>query len=143
MTAAALAYAALGWRILPCEPAGKRPMIEGWPRRATTNPDLIRRWFGRSPGANVAVATGAASRLFALDVDGPEGERALVALERAHVYLPSQRYVMQWTGGGRGGWQALFAWPERRQIRNSAGRLGAKLDTRGEGGYVVLPPSVT
>ena len=76
-----------------------------------------------------------------LDVDGSEGEHALVEIERRHGPLP-EIYPMQWTGGDRGGWQAFFAWPEGRMIRNSAGRLGPKLDTRGEGGYVLLPPSV-
>jgi hypothetical protein len=88
------------------------------------------------------VATGPKSGIFVLDVDGPEGEQALVALEQRHGPLPDL-YSMQWTGGGRGGWQAFFAWPEGRTIRNSAGRLGPKLDTRGEGGYVLLPPSLT
>jgi hypothetical protein len=68
------------------------------------------------------VATGPKSGIFVLDVDGPEGEQALVALEQRHGPLPDL-YPMQWTGGGRGGWQAFFAWPEGRTIRNSAGRL--------------------
>ena len=129
--AAALRYAGLGWRIHPFEPGGKRPLLADWPRRATTNAGLIERWFTRTPDANVAVATGPGSGVFVLDVDGPEGERALAALERQHGALP-ELFPMQWTGGGRGGWQAFFAWPVGRCIRNNVGRLGAKLDTRGE-----------
>jgi hypothetical protein len=139
---AALAYARLGWRMHPIEPGGKRPLLTGWPERATTEPAMLQRWWRRSPGANLAVATGPGSGLLALDVDGPEGERTLAALERQHGSLPAL-YPMQWTGGGRGGWQAFFSWPEGRQIGNSAGRLGAKLDTRGHGGYALLPPSAT
>ena len=77
-----------------------------------------------------------------LDVDGHEGERSLVDLERRHGPLP-ELYPMQWTGGGRGGWQAFFAYPEGRTIGNSGGRLGPKLDTRGNRGIAVIPPSVT
>ena len=43
---------------------------------------LIERWWGRTPDANVAVATGPEFDLLVLDVDGPEGERTLVNLER-------------------------------------------------------------
>jgi Bifunctional DNA primase/polymerase, N-terminal len=154
---AALAYAKLGWRVHPChwitngtcscgEPecgsAGKHPILTGWPERATTDPTMIDRWWGRSPQANIAVATGAASGILVLDVDGPEGEQSLANLERKHAPLP-ELYPMQWTGGGRGGWQAFFPYPEGPSIGNSAGRLGPKLDTRGDRGFVLLPPSRT
>jgi Bifunctional DNA primase/polymerase, N-terminal len=137
---AAMRYARLGWHIHPCRPGEKLPILERWHERATAESTLLERWWGRTPDANVAVATGPGSGIFVLDVDGPEGERALVELERRHGPMP-EFYPMQWTGSGRG-WQAFFAWPEGRNIRNSAGRLGPKLDTRGEGGFVVLPPSV-
>jgi Bifunctional DNA primase/polymerase, N-terminal len=136
----ALAYAKLGWRVHPCRPGEKLPILQDWPKRATTDRDLIERWWGRSPTANIATATGPGSGIFALDVDGPEGERALVDLERRHGPMP-ELYVQQWTGSGHG-WQGFFTDPAGRTIRNSAGRLGPKLDTRGDGGYVVLPPSL-
>jgi len=158
MLKAALAYAKLGWPIHPiwwikdgrcacgqpegaCKP-GKHPILKDWPARATTDPTLIERWFARYPNVNIAVATGPKSGIFVLDIDGAEGERTLVDLEHRLGDMP-ERYVQQWTGGDRNGWQAFFAWPEGRMIRNSAGRLGPKLDTRGEGGYVLLPPSLT
>lgn len=136
----ARAYAAIGWRVHPCRPREKLPILTDWPKRATTDQTLIDRWWGRSRDANIAVATGPGSDLFVLDVDGPEGERSLVDLEHQHGALPDL-YPMQWTGSGHG-WQAFFQWPDGRNIRNSAGRLGPKLDTRGDGGYVILPPSV-
>ena len=156
----ALEYALLGWRVHPChwitsrgcscnpggpcktDKPGKHPRLPGWPDLATTDPALIERWWGRHPSANIGLATGAGSGVLALDVDGPEGERALVDLERQHGPLPDL-YPMQWTGGGRGGWQAFFAYPAGRQVGNSVGRLGPALDTRGERGNAVLPPSVT
>jgi hypothetical protein len=155
---AALVYAKLGWRVHPCHwardsgacscgdpecsSAGKHPILKDWPHRASTDPTLIERWWGRSPQANIALACGPASGVFVLDVDGPEGERSLVELERRHDPLPDL-FTMSWTGGGRGGWQAFFAYPEARTIGNSGGKLGPKLDTRGTRGLVILPPSRT
>jgi Bifunctional DNA primase/polymerase, N-terminal len=136
----ALEYAMLGWLVHPCRPSEKLPILKDWQKRATTDRTLIERWWGRTPDANVGVATGAGSGIFVLDVDGPEGERVLVDLERRHGPMP-ELYPQQWTGSGHG-WQAFFVYPKGRTIRNSAGRLGAKLDTRGEGGYVVVPPSL-
>jgi hypothetical protein len=136
------ANAKLGWRVHPCRPGGKLPILVDWPNRATTDPTLIERWWGRAPDANVAVATGHQSGLLTLDIDGPEGEQSLADLEARHGPLP-EFYPLQYTGGGRDGWQAFFAYPAGRQIGNSAGKLGPKLDTRGEGGYVLVPPSVT
>ncbi len=155
---AALVYAKLGWHVHPCHwirdsgacscddpecsSAGKHPILKDWPDRATTDPTLIERWWGRTPDANIAVATGSGSGIFVLDVDGPEGERSLIELERHHGPLP-ELFTMSWTGGAHAGWQAFFAYPEGRTIGNSGGRLGAKIDTRGTRGLVVLPPSRT
>jgi hypothetical protein len=152
---AALAYAKLGWRILPiwwvedghcacpkrtrlddpkgdCKP-GKHPFGRFAPhgvKDATTDRSLIMRWFDREPRINIAAATGPESGLLVLDIDGAEGERSLVALERQRGCLPDL-YPQQWTGGGRGGWQAFFAYPAGRQIGLSAGKLGPKLEYPG------------
>lgn len=136
---AALAYAAIGWRVHPCRPREKLPLLKAWPERATTDATTIGEWWRRWPDANVAIATGEASGLLVLDVDGSEGELAFATLERRHGAMPDI-YPMQWTGGG--GWQAFLTYPPGRAIRNSAGRLGPKLDTRGQGGYVLVPPSI-
>jgi hypothetical protein len=139
---AALVLARKGLRVHPCRPGDKIPLLKDWPARATTDPDTIKEWWRQWPDVNVAVATGPESGIAVLDVDGPEGERSLADLERQYSPLPDA-YPMQWTGGGRGGWQAFFAYPAGRKVGNSAGRLGPKLDTRGDRGFVLVPPSRT
>ena len=42
-----------------------------------------------------------------------------------------------------GGVHIFFRYPRETDIRNSVGLLGPGLDVRGEGGYVVVPPSRT
>ena len=134
--AAALALAERGWPIFPCD--GKRPRTGSGLLVATTDAVTISRWWQRIwPDANVAIRTGAESGLLVLDVDpGHGGDDALAALEAKHGALPATVEVM--TGGG--GRHLYFEHPGG-DVRNTAGRLGDGLDTRGDGGYVICPPS--
>jgi hypothetical protein len=63
----------------------------------------------------------------------------MATLERETGPLP--RTARSRTGGG--GVHVFFRYPAEKEIRNSAGWLGPELDVRGEGGYVVVPPSRT
>ena len=137
---ATLAYARRGAPVFPCEPGGKRPITRNGHWDATTDPRVIERWWERWPSANVGVPTGKKSGLVVLDVDlhagGPE---SLAKLERAGGPVPKTAKAR--TGGG--GIHIFFRDPPEAEIRNSAGLLGPGLDVRGEGGYVVVPPSRT
>ena len=105
---------------------------------ATTDQLIIERWWTRSsPDANVAIRTGAVSRLLVLDVDGDAGAESLRALECEHGALPRTASVVT----PRGGQHFYFRHPGR-EVRNSAGLLGVGLDVRGDAGYVLAPPSV-
>lgn len=105
---------------------------------ATVDPLSIRRWWGRWPDANVAVRTGAVSGLVVLDVDpGHGGDATLEELLAQHGPLPPGVVVAT----GSGGRHFYFAHPGGT-VRNDAGRrLGRGLDIRGDGGYVIAPPS--
>src|SRR5205085_2578896 len=83
--AAALAAAALGFRILPCR--GKAATLTGWPEKASTDPDVIARMWRANPDANPAAVTG--NGRFVLDIDaGHGGIESLAALEATHGPLP-------------------------------------------------------
>lgn len=130
---AALVRGAKGWAVFPCEPRGKKPLTDHGLKDATTDPEKIRGWWTRWPDANIGFATG---RYVVLDVDGPDGEAALASLERQHGPLPETLTAK--TGRGR----HVYFSANGSRIRNSAGKLGEHLDVRGEGGYVILPPSM-
>ncbi len=69
----------------------------------------------------------------------PHGPESLTALEAEHGSLP----VTIEASTPRVGRHLYWQWPvDSREIRNSAGRIGTGLDVRGEGGSIVLPPSV-
>ena len=135
MREAALELAARGYRIFPCRCREKKPLIDTWQTRATTDPNYIKGWWAKS-AYNIGLATGEGSRVWALDVDGPEGEETLRKLEAEHGVLPATLEAT--TGKGR---HLYFAWPSGVTIRNSQCRLPG-LDWRGDGGYTLAPPSV-
>jgi len=135
--AAALDYAARGWRVLPCQPRGKAPLVKGGCHAGTVDPEVIRGWWRRWPTANVAVATGGASDLIVLDVDaGRDGYEALALLEQGQ---PLPNTVVFRTGGGGEHW--LFRHPGG-YIGNTVDHPRDGLDFRGDGGYIIAPPSV-
>lgn len=139
MLRAALSYAARGVPVLPCEPYGKRPLTKDGFWEATTNVQQIRAWWGRWPSANVGIPTGKASGLVVLDADAGDGLESLVELELSRGQPPKTARAR--TGGG--GEHLYFRYPKDVEVRNSQGYLGPGLDIRGEGGYVVVPPSRT
>jgi hypothetical protein len=137
---AALAYARRGIPVFPCEPGGKRPLTYNGFWDATTDASRVAAWWGRWPDANVGIPSGYRSGLLVLDIDSDAGgPGSLVLLER--LYGPLPRTAKARTGGG--GVHVFFRYPAGETVRNSAGKLGSGLDIRGEGGYVVVPPSCT
>jgi hypothetical protein len=134
----ALAYAQQGKPVFPCAARGKVPLTPHGHKDASADPSTVRAWWARHPDANIGLPTGASSGFFALDVDcDAGGEESLRALEARHGALPPSTEVI--TGAGRHVW---FAMPPHATIPCSVGRLGPGLDVRGDGGYVIAPPSV-
>ena len=71
----ALAYAALGWHVLPLKPRAKEPLARLAPHgalSATTDPATIHAWFKAAPDANIGVAV-EPSGLVVLDKDPRNG----------------------------------------------------------------------
>ena len=132
--ASALSLAERGLFIFPLLARDKRPATGHGLKDATRDPALIRGWWAENPEFNIGVATGAASRIFVVDVDDAEAE--LRKLETANGTLPAT--VESITAKGR---HLFFRWPKFK-IRNSVGKLAPGIDIRGEGGYVVGPPSI-
>jgi Bifunctional DNA primase/polymerase, N-terminal/Primase C terminal 1 (PriCT-1) len=126
-----------GCAVFPCQPKQKLPATPRGLLDATTDLDTIAQWWAANPGYNVGVVTGQASGFWVLDVDGDEGEATLRQLEAEHGALPPTVEVIT----GSGGRHVYFRLADD-PVRNSAGRVGAGVDTRGDGGYVLVPPSL-
>lgn len=133
---AARALAARNMCVFPCIERGKTPATAHGVLDATTDATAIDQWWHANASLNVAVATGRPSGIFVVDVDGDGGEAALRALEVMNGTLPAT--VETITGNGRHLW---FKMPDT-EVRNSASKIGPKIDVRGDGGYVLSPPSM-
>lgn len=140
----ALHLAARGWHLFPLASHAKRPAIKDWQTRATTDTDRITRCWQRAP-YNIGLATGP-SGLVVLDLDTPtngdtaaDGAEELAALcQTRGVALPGT-YSVTTPSGGR---HLYFTSPDGVTLRNTSGTLGARIDTRAQGGYVVAPGSL-
>lgn len=140
----ALAYAARGWRVIPLPPGEKYPSeFKSWQTRATTDETQIRKWWtGRRAKHGIGIVTGVESNLFVVDIDVSDGKPGLDswrALLAEHGAPPPTHTVRT----GSGGLHFYYTMPDGVVIRNSAGnRLGPGVDVRGEGGFVVAPPTI-
>jgi len=135
MLESALAYAAKGWAVFPCQPNAKIPRTAHGLKDATTNTKTIESWFAK-PG-NLGLVTG--KQFFVLDVDvkeGRAGDDILHELEQTHSALPPTLEVLT-PGHGR---HLYFTMPSSG-LSNSVDRVGVGLDIRATGGYVLAPPS--
>jgi hypothetical protein len=132
---AAQALASMGFSVFPCRPRSKVPATAHGCKDATRDPAVIQDMF--EDCNNIAIATGTASGVWVLDVDGEAGLAALADLEEKQGALPET--VCQQTGGG--GRQFFFCLNGER-VHNRAKVSGRPIDVRGDGGYVVVPPSI-
>jgi putative DNA primase/helicase len=163
----ALAYAAKGWLVMPlhtvqagvcgcrkpaCKSPGKHPLLADGLHGASSDPTKILEWWGdektisgRYQGANIGIRTGNCSRLFVVDVDGPEAIKDFEGFMAGCSSVPVWRVLTGRTDqdGNRSGCHWYFDLAEGQQAPpNSQGVIGPHIDVRGEGGYVVAPPSI-
>ncbi len=131
-------YLARGWSVLPLRARDKRPLAVWEPlQNSRPSAEQVTDWFSRWPDANIGIVTGEISNLIVLDID-PEhgGDVSLDRLERQYGRLPATIETI--TGGG--GRHLYFAHPSGF-VRNRTG-LAQGIDLRGDGGYIVAPPSI-
>lgn len=134
LTLIATRYAERGWSVFPLASREKTPITPHGFKDATTDATMIKRWWN-SKAHNVGIATGAVSGFFVIDVDGDEGMTEWRALSADHEPINTLTAI---TGGG--GLHLLFTWVEQWPINNSP--ISKNIHVRGNGGYIVAPPSI-
>lgn len=149
MRAAALDLAERGFRVFPvhsienggctcgkasCGSPGKHPLTKTGFKAATLDLDQVARWWAQWPRANIGMPTG--GWCVVLDIDPSHGgAESLAALEDEHGPLPQTAE----TRTGSGGSHFFFAHPGG--VISNRTNIRAGIDLRGDGGYVVVPPS--
>lgn len=157
LTESALELAGLGVAVFPLLPGLKVPATKAGFKAATTDPAKVERWWSHNPEFNIGVATGA-SGLVVVDLDAKDvavtvevvdGHPEMVAtgtngpatwcrmLADLNEPWPDTTEVETPNGA-----HLYFDAPEAESVPNSVSRIGAGIDVRGDGGYVVAPPSL-
>lgn len=146
-----------GWPILPvhymtnegacscrrqdCNRPAKHPNTLNGLRAATTDVSAVRNSWAFNPDSNIGVRTGKEAGIFVIDVDmgsSKDGEATLANLESEHGPLPKTLEAR--TGGG--GRHLYYKYPDGiSKLASGTNSLGKHLDVRGDGGYVLAPPS--
>ncbi len=136
----ALFYAGKGLSVFPCNARDKTPLTPKGFHDATVSVDIIRAWWANWPDAMIGMPTGEKTRFWVLDIDDPEAFEAACTIP-----LPPTRRVD--TGKG---YHLYFKYDPAKPVRNAQKHPkrgwpfptlpGA--ETRGDGGYVIVPPSI-
>jgi hypothetical protein len=134
--AQARALASCGVPVFPCVPDTKRPLVDGAYQVASTDLSQVGAWWTEYPDANVAIYPDGAGWCV-VDLD-PGGEAAWVALLAEHgEHTPT--YMVSTP---REGTHLYFAGSLPSTVGGARSGLAPHVDTRGVGGYVLVPPSV-
>jgi hypothetical protein len=136
---AALTLAAGGLAVFPCVPAAKRPLTRHGLLDATADLDKVAEWWGRWPDANLGLPTGARSGVEVVDVDVRGEASGISAFTAAAADGSADGWVAR-VATPSGGLHLYYPADPARPQRSWVG--AGHVDFRGDGGYVLVPPSV-
>ena len=161
LLAAAVAYARKGWAVFPLHEIlpdgrcscvqgaacptknrGKHPRTRHGFKEASSDERQVLEWWTAWPGANIGLATGRASGVYVLDIDVKPDQDGFASLNgvEAEIGAAPETLSAETGTGGRHLYFAAADVPADRRVTIGQG-LKPGIDLRGDGGYVVLPPS--
>jgi P4 family phage/plasmid primase-like protien len=135
MLDAALRYADQGIPVFPCNRKDKAPLTRHGFKDATTDRATIISWWSKWPNAMIGVPTGKRSGIDVLDLDVKPDE-FINGLESVPQWQKCSPVIARTPRGGAHLW-----FKSDGEVRNSTDVIAPGVDTRGEGGYVIVPPS--
>jgi len=156
LTEAALQYATRGWPVLPlhnmhagqcscgrdgCKSKAKHPRTRHGLTDASIDETVIRGWWGKWPNANIGITTGDRS-FVVVDLDTKEHDGIQAFNDLRDTNLGSGAKMAQTLIAKTGGGGMHLCFEPRSEVRNTQSDLAPGIDTRGEGGYIVVAPSV-
>lgn len=128
----------LGYRVFPCAAGGKMPATAHGCNDGTTDTDTVDAWWSANPAYNIGLCCDA---LLVVDIDiGRDGkpnqwtktlsEQQVDELAQAPCAITP-----------RGGQHLIFR--QEHGLRNTTSRIADRVDTRADGGYILVAPSRT
>ena len=134
---AAQTIADLGYPLFPLTPGSKKPLknTRGVLDAKPQFPADIELWLGNN--INLGLAT---TGLLVVDVDGGSENAWYAGLTEGQR---SELMAAPTQATPSGGLHFIFRQPAGQLHRNTAGKIAAQVDTRADGGYIVIAPSKT
>lgn len=132
----AVAYARLGWSIIPIKTRDKKPLVR-WEKYQSekATEDQVESWWKKWPEANIGIVTGLISDIIVIDIDSATGqENYIVAFDELHSTISQKT-------GKPNSTHLFFKHPKDQKYANATGFL-PDVDVRADGGYVVAAPSI-
>ena len=129
-------YLDRGYSVIPLNRRAKTPMIpwKAYQHQLPTNTEIVN-WFGAGKNEfNLGIVTGATSDLVVVDVDSASD---------AKFWRSKQRDTPLVVRTGGGGFHFYYRYPKHEAVGNRVRVFNRAIDIRGDGGYVVAPPSVS
>ncbi|WP_166789879.1 bifunctional DNA primase/polymerase [Cryobacterium sp. TMT1-2-2] len=136
---AALEFVRAGIPVFPCVPEGKHPLTSAGFHDASLDVDQVQAWWTRWPAANIGMPTGSTSGVDVVDIDVTKTDVGFAAFERASTagLVDGELARVRTPSGGMHVYFVAIADRPQRCWQAAA----AHIDFRGDGGYVVVPPS--
>jgi len=130
-------YAKCGWRVFPVVPREKRPVYSGWQKDATTDQEMVRRYWPASLDRNIAVVCG--EKFDAWDIEVQHLDAFSAWREKNGYVLPESPLART----GRGGIHILTQptdFKHTRRLYLDGVHIG---ELKSSGGFILLCPSRT
>ena len=135
---AAQGLASFDWPVFPVNPDTKAPLITGWQSRATCDRFGVIDLFKDYPSAAIGLVTGQKSQLVIIDIDRRKNFNGLQNFKNAgHELSPTVS-----ASTPRGSIHLYFKAP-LCEVPCSASKIAEGVDIKGDGGFVIAPPSIT
>ena len=130
-------YAEQGFKIFPCNPV-KTPKVK-WSEEMTNDVGKITSWWHQWPDSMIGLVCGQVNGIVVLDIDVKNDVNGFESLKERNFKISTNTFRVNTPSGGS---HFYFKLRENEIIKNSAGLIAPGVDVRGEGGYVIAPPSV-
>lgn len=133
----AIELARRGFKLFPITPGAKAPpLVREWQKVATSDERQVAAWAAQYPGCNWGIHC---DGLVVIDVDPKNGGEESLAKLQKETFLEATYEVDTPSGGTH----LYYRCPPGVAVRNGVSRLGAGIDIRSTGGYVLAAGSRT